>query len=190
MRGGTRQERKEQGWGSGGEGAHCRSQSARGQEVGTHYLSFTVKEVEAWEEVRCPGSSFEAPSGSPPEQVKLKDLPLPDSQFPGVGSGCLYFPYAVIWSLSVPDLRVGSPGPRRFLCRCGMERFSPGTQVQGEIGCHVYTNHKNGSTQPSDLGPLSGEVGRDAHKAGTPQKQQAVTSKSTSNLSPKQTTLC
>lgn len=62
----------------------------------------------------CLGSSSKAPSGSRLEQVKLKDLPLPDSQFPGVGSRCLYFSYAVIWSSSVPNFKVGSPGGRRF----------------------------------------------------------------------------
>lgn len=70
--------------------------------------------MEACEEMTCPGSSSEAPSGSPLEQVKLKGLPFPDSQFPGVGSRCLYFSYAVLWSPPVPDLRMGSPGPRRF----------------------------------------------------------------------------
>lgn len=62
------------------------NQHPGGQEVGTHYLSFAGKEMEAWEEVRCPGSSFKVPPRwSPREQVKLKDLPLPDSQFPGGG---------------------------------------------------------------------------------------------------------
>lgn len=93
-----------QGWGSGGqELTASRSQSALGQEVGTHYLSFAGKEMEARqrEEMTCPGSSSEASSGSPLEQVKLKGLPLPDSQFPGVGSRCLYFSYPVIWSPAV-----------------------------------------------------------------------------------------
>lgn len=60
----------------------------------------------------------------------------------------------------------------------------------GEISCHVYTDHKIGScgsaVPSSDPGPLSNRGWGDEHKVGTPWKQQAVTSQSMNNLSPKQ----
>lgn len=82
-----------QGWGSDGqELTVSRSQSALGQEVGTHYLSCAGKEMEARqrEEMTCPGSSSEASSGSPLEQVKLKGPSLTHS-FRGWGLGVCIF---------------------------------------------------------------------------------------------------